>query len=314
MDKKIAYQIVRELISNTKPSFTDISESLDLSRPTLQNYLEDLRRKKVINNFTININPNIQPNLKHVIMEIKTNPKEPELVQKLSEIPQLQMLDGIFGEFSLNAMFKFENSAEFNEQLNLVDTIMSQSYFKKYQIIDTIKVYKTNGVKLSEIDMVSYELDDLDYEILKILQYSQEEKLISTYDIKNLLKDKNKISVSQSTIYNRIKKMEESGIILNYSLNFNPRKLGFLGKFIIRIKPNDPSKYDEIALDLEKKKELTHLYRIGSQFGLFGIVRVKQIQDYAGFLQELYNTNEVEDTFSNFVLDERIPFTNFSLP
>jgi DNA-binding Lrp family transcriptional regulator len=314
MDKKIAYQIVRELISNTKQSFNDISESLDLSRPTLQNYLEDLRRKKVINNFTININPNIQPNLKHVIMEIKTNPKEPELVQKLSEIPQLQMLDGIFGEFSLNAMFKFENSAEFNEQLNLVDTIMSQSYFKKYQIIDTIKVYKTNGVKLSEIDMVSYELDDLDYEILKILQYSQEEKLISTYDIKNLLKDKNKISVSQSTIYNRIKKMEESGIILNYSLNFNPRKLGFLGKFIIRIKPNDPSKYDEIALDLEKKKELTHLYRIGSQFGLFGIVRVKQIQDYAGFLQELYNTNEVEDTFSNFVLDERIPFTNFSLP
>ncbi|MBD3212277.1 MAG: HTH domain-containing protein [Candidatus Lokiarchaeota archaeon] len=314
MDKKIAYQIVKQLISKTKPSFTEISESLEISRPTLQNYLEDLKREKVINNFSININPNIQPNLKHVIMEIKTNPKEPELVQKLSEIPQLQMLDGIFGEFSLNAMFKFKNSAEFNEQLNLVDTIMAQSFFKKYQIIDTIKVYKTNGVKLSEINMVSYELDDLDYEILKILQYSQEEKLISTYDIKNILKENDKISVSQSTIYNRIKKMEESGIILNYSINFNPRKLGFLGKFIIRIKPIDPSQYDEIALDLERKKEITHLYRIGSQFGLFGIVRVKQIQDYAGFLQELYNTNEVEDTFSNFVLDERIAFTNFSIP
>ena len=108
--------------------------------------------------------------------------------------------------------------------------------------------------------------------------------------------------------------MEDCGVILNYSINFNPKKLGFLGKFIIRVKPNDPSKYDEIALDLEKQEEITHLYRIGSQFGLFGIVRVKQIKKYAVFLQKLYKTDEVEDTFSNFVLDERIPYTNFLLP
>lgn len=314
MDKKIAYQIVKKLISRTKPQFTEISENLDISRPTIQNYFEELRVKKVISNFTININPNIQPNLKHVIMKVKTNPKEPELIDKLLQIPQLEMLDGIFGEFSLHSMFKFKNSAEFNEKLALVDKIMAQSYFKKYQIIDTIKVYKTNGIKLSDIQLNPYELDTLDYSILKVLQYSQGDKLISTYDIKNILKEKYKITVSQSTIYNRIKKMEDKGVILNYSINFCPKELGFLGKFIIKIKPKDPSKYDEIALDLEDQKEITHLYRIGSQFGLFGIVRVKQIQDYADFLQELYNTDEVEDTYSNFVLDERIPFTNFCLP
>lgn len=314
MDKKIAYHIVKRLIAKTKPHFTDISESLEISRPTLQNYFDELSKKNIISYFTININPNIQPNLKHVIMQIKTNPKEPELVEKLSNISQLEMLDGIFGEFSLNAMFKFKSSEEFNRQLSVVDNIMSHSYFKKYQIMDTIKVYKTNGIQLSEIELKPYELDDLDYSILKILQYSQGDKLISTYDIKSILKNNYHISVSQSTIYNRIKKMEECGVILNYSMNFCPRKLGFFGKFIIKIKPVDPSKYDEIALDLEKKKEITHLYRIGSQFGLFGIVRVREIQDYAGFLQELYNTNEVEDSYSNFVLDERLPFSNFCLP
>ncbi|MFO7795246.1 MAG: Lrp/AsnC family transcriptional regulator [Promethearchaeati archaeon] len=314
MDKEISYDIVKRLISRTKPQFTDISKELNLSRPTIQNYFDELGQKNIINNFTININPNIQPNLRHVIIEIKTNPKEPELIERLLEISLLEMLDGIFGEFSLIGIFKFKNSEEFNNTLTLVDNIMAKSYFKKYQIMDTIKIFKTNGIKLSDIELESYELDNLDYSILKILQYSQGYNLISTYDITEIIKNNDKISVSQSTVYNRIKKMEECGVILNYSVNFNPKKLGFLGKFIIRVKPNDPSKYDEIALDLEKQEEITHLYRIGSQFGLFGIVRVKKIKDYALFLQKLYKTDEVEDTFSNFVLDERVPYTNFLLP
>ncbi|MFX1503272.1 MAG: Lrp/AsnC family transcriptional regulator, partial [Promethearchaeota archaeon] len=186
-----------------------------------------------------------------------------------------------------------------------------KSYFKKYQIIETIKVFKTNGISLKNLK--TSELDDIDYKILNILRDNQGLKPISTYEIRNIFKEKLKDEISQSTIYNRIKKLEQQDIILNYTVNFSPKKIGFEGKYLIRIKPKDPSKYNELALKLDMNKNITYLFRIGEQYGLFGIVRVKKIEDYATFIRELYSSEEIEDTYTNFVLDELISYVNFTV-
>jgi len=303
--------LIKRLNGRTKLNLTRISKKLNCSRQTFLNKFNKLKDKKIIHNFTINVNPNIRPNnMKYVILEIKTNPKEPYLVENLLKINQLKMLDGIFGEFSLIALFIFKSSEEFNEILAVLDQIMAESYFKKYQIIETIKVFKTNGIQLpdptSELDF-----DDKDYLILKILQREQGSKPISTYDISKLIKTKYKQELSQSTIHNRIKRLEETNIILNYTINFNPTDIGFKGKFVVRIKPKNPSKYDNLALKLIKNPHITDLFRIGEQYGLFAIIRVKEIEDYGNFIRELYETEEIEDTFTNFVLDELKPYTNF---
>ncbi len=300
--------LIRKLNSKSKPNISKISKQLNITRKTFENNFKKLLKGEIVENFTININPNIEPNLKYVILEIKTNPKEPELVEELLKISQLKMLDGIFGEFSLIALFIFKNSEEFNRVLNNLDLIMSKSYFKKYQIIETIKVYKTNGLELSKIDLnPQHKLDEIDYNILNILLEKQGSKLISTYEIKHLLEE----DISQSTVYNRVKNLEESGIILNYSINFCPNKIDFKGKFIVRIKPKNPSKYDNLALKLIKNPHITDLFRIGEQYGLFAIIRVKEIEDYGNFIRKLYETEEIEDTYTNFVLDELKPYTNF---
>ena len=281
---------------------------------------------------------------------------------------------------------------------------MAKSYFKKYQIIETIKVFKTNGISLrnlkisfdigrkinlkeiskisanieynpqkfpglvlkiedpratilifstgkivitnfskdvesgQEVDKIieeirkigieldmkkinqNLDIDELDYLILRILQENQGLRPISTYEIKDLLNEKysmnlkalNKDDISQSTIHNRIKRLERQGVILNYTINFHPKKIGFKGKYFLRIKPQNLSHYDELALKLEKLPQITDLFRIGEQYGLFAIVRVKNIEDYAQFMRDLYE-EEIEDTYSNFVLDELIPYTNFTL-
>ena len=150
-------------------------------------------------------------------------------------------------------------------------------------------------------------MDEIDYNILNILLEKQGSKLISTYEIKHLLKE----DISQSTVYNRVKNLEESGIILNYSINFYPNKIEFRGKFIVRIKPRNPSRYDNLALNLVKNPQITDLFRIGEQYGLFAIVRVNEIEDYASFIRDLYNSEDIEDTYTNFVLDELITHTNF---
>ncbi|MFW9826595.1 MAG: Lrp/AsnC ligand binding domain-containing protein [Candidatus Thorarchaeota archaeon] len=416
-------RFIKNLSGKTKFSVSKNSQTLGLSRQTLQNKLDGLRDQKIITNFTININPNIQPNnLKFVMLEIKTNPKEPDLAKQLLEIPQLRMLDGIIGDFSLFALFIFKSPEEYYQILNTIDKIMAKSYFKKYQIIETIKVFKANGISLRNAKMSfkeelldqldiflskrrkdeemkleiifpekidlnqiaqtnkdinynpekfpglvlkidntpiailifsngrivldglknvikknqlksdiirsirktginlnkknfdpNFEIDDTDYNILNILRDRQGLKPISTYEIRDILKEQFDTEISQSTIHNRIKKLELQRTILNYTVNFCPKKIGFEGKYLLRIKPKDPSKYNDLAIRLDKNKNITDLFRIGEQYGLFAIVRVKKVEDYASFIKNLYNSEEIEDTYSNFVLDELKPYTNFSV-
>ncbi|MEE9376980.1 MAG: Lrp/AsnC ligand binding domain-containing protein [Candidatus Lokiarchaeia archaeon] len=416
-------RFIKNLSGKTKFIVSKNSRAVGLSRQTYQNKLDGLRDQKIITNFTININPNIRPNnLKYVMLEIKTNPKEPELVKRLLEIPQLRMLDGIIGDFSLFALFIFKSPEEYYQILNTIDKIMAKSYFKKYQIIETIKVFKTNGISLRkskmtleeelldqlsciikekkdneneniEIDLPekidlnriaqnnidieynperfpglvlkienspvtilifsngkivinglknvskenllknniirsiekigikldkkdfdpNFKIDNIDYAILSILRDGQGLKPISTYEIRTIFKEQLKTEISQSTIHNRIKKLEIQGAILNYTVNFYPKKIGFKGKYLLRIKPKDPSKYNELALKLDMNKNITDLFRIGEQYGLFAIVRVKKIEEYATFIRDLYSSEEIEDTYTNFVLDELKPYINFSV-
>jgi len=310
-DQVESQRYIKNLSGKTKFIVSRNSRAIGLSRQTYQNKLDGMRDQKIITNFTININPNIRPNnLKYVMLEIKTNPKEPELVKKLLEIPQLRMLDGIIGDFSLFALFIFKSPEEYYQILNTIDKIMAKSYFKKYQIIETIKVFKTNGINMKKSE-ISFDIDDVDYTILNILRDGQGIKPISTYDIRKIFKERLKMEISQSTIHNRIKKLERQGVILNYIVNFNPKKIGFKGKYLLRIKPKDPSKYNELAFRLSMNRNITDLFRIGEQYGLFTIVRVKEIEDYANFIRDLYISEEIEDTYTNFVLDELISYTNF---
>lgn len=319
IDREEAQNLIKTLCGKTKLIMSENSRAIGLARQTFQSKLDNLREKKIITTFSIIINPYIRPNnLKYVILEIKTNPKEPKLVEELLKISNMMMIDGIFGEFSLIALLNFKSNEEYYNVLNKIDRIMADSYFKKYQIIETIKVFKTNGIQVKNINL-KYTIDEIDYLILDILQHQQGVKPISTYEIRDkiitnfsaVLKKSDKMDISQSTIHNRIKKLENSEVILNYMINFCPKKVGFKGKYIVRIKPKNPSKYDDLAYKLENKKEITDLFRIGEQYGLFAIVRVKKVSDYGKFIKELYDTEEIEDTFTNFVLDELKPYTHF---
>jgi DNA-binding Lrp family transcriptional regulator len=420
-DRVKVHQILKNLSGKTKFNMSINSRAIGVSRQTYQSKLDELRSQKIITNFTININPSVRPNnLKYVMLEIKTNPKEPILVNELLKIPQLRMLDGIIGDFSLFALFIFKSPNEYYQTLNTIDKIMAKSYFKKYQIIETIKVFKTYGISMRKAQMsledelrdqlidklkeviidrledieldiqekidlnqiaqknadieynpekfpglilavedlsvkiiifsngkivvsglktqtnsglikdkiierikkigitlsktnidLNFEIDNIDNQILNLLRDGQGLKPISTYEMSKIFKDQFSLDVSQSTIHNRIKKLERQGVILNYTINFSPKKIGFEGKYLLRIKPKDPSKYNELALRLDMNKNITDLFRIGEQYGLFAIVRVKKIEDFANFIRDLYSSEEIEDTFTNFVLDELKPYTNF---
>ena len=209
-------------------------------------------------------------------------------------------------------MIRIENSAEtftiFEDGKVVISGLKKESDIE-HAIEMIIKIL---GLKPeNKIAEFEFEIDDIDFSILNILRDFQGSKPISTYEISKIFKNQFQMEISQSTIHNRIKRLENNGIILNYAVNFSPKKVGFEGKYLLRIKPKDPSKYDELAKRLDSNEYITDLFRIGEQYGLFAIVRVNKIEDYATFLRNLYNSEDIEDTFTTFVLDELITYTNF---
>jgi len=104
MDEKKTLNLIKSFNSKSKYVMSKLTQVLGYTRQTIKNRFDDLKIEKIISNFTININPNLLPiNLKYVLLEIKTNPKEPRLLDRLLKISQLKILDGILGEYSLFA-------------------------------------------------------------------------------------------------------------------------------------------------------------------------------------------------------------------
>src|SRR5665648_360704 len=114
--------LLKNLNSRSKLRISEISNKLGLTRQTFHTKFSILISNQIIKNFTININPRLGRNrMKIVILEIKTNPKEPHLVQDLIKIPQLKSLDGIFGEFSLIGLFQFKSVEQYHDILHTID-------------------------------------------------------------------------------------------------------------------------------------------------------------------------------------------------
>lgn len=94
-------------------------------------------------------------------------------------------------------------------------------------------------------------LDELDWSILRILQENSKQ----TYT-----EIGHRLDLAHSTIYDRIKKMEESSIIRKYSVVIDPRKAGVkLLTAILTIFTN-PKESEKVAQELVRYKEVLKVF------------------------------------------------------
>lgn len=90
-------------------------------------------------------------------------------------------------------------------------------------------------------------LDELDWAILRILQENSKQ----TYT-----EIGRRLGLAHSTIYERIKKMEEKGIIKKYSVIIDPKKAGVKILTAILTIFTDPKESEKVAKELAKFKEV----------------------------------------------------------
>jgi len=299
--------ILEVLRKDCRASLTDIGRGLGFSRFAAKDRIEKLFRDQLILGPTVVIDPSLVGFKRTVFFEFKTNPHEPWLAEFLEKMKECDMLDGITGEYSLLGRFRVADEEHFGRILRRIDDIVTKSFFKKYRVVNVISTFKELSVPF-ERKAVPLSLDDVDLMILRILlnqtRYIKTPQTLSTMQISRLLSDL-EVKISQPSVFKRLKRLEDQGVILRHTILVNQEKMGFKTKLVVRLKVN-PASYDNVARNfLVPMDEITDLYRTGEDYGLVAIIRVRDVSEYNAFLLGLYVSRDVIDTHSTLVLEER---------
>jgi len=299
--------ILETLQKDCRISLTNVGKVLGLSRFMVKERIEELFRDQVILQPTIVLNPSLVGLERTVFFEFKTNPHEPWLAELLEKMKSCDMLDGITGEYSLFGRFRMNDDKHFGLILKRIDEAMSRSFFKKYRVMNAIRIFKEAGVPINGRE-TTLNLDNVDFKILEILlnqvEYVKSPRTLSTMEISRVLCNLG-INVSQPAVFKRLARLEKSGVILRYTIMINQAKLGVKTKLIVRIKAN-PNFYEAVAQNfLVPMNEISDLYRTGEDYGLLAIARVSDVSQYNSFLLRLYDSKDIIDTYTTLVLEER---------
>ncbi len=94
-------------------------------------------------------------------------------------------------------------------------------------------------------------IDDLDWAILRILQ----ENARQTYT-----EIGRRLNLAHSTVYDRIKRLEERGVIRNYAVLVDPKKAGMKLLTAIVTIFTDPKESEKVAERLAKHKQVLEVF------------------------------------------------------
>ena len=141
-------------------------------------------------------------------------------------------------------------------------------------------------------------LDAIDIQILEKLQ---ENAMITA---KELASD---LSLTTTPIYERIKKLQNSGIIKQYVALLDADLIGkSITVFInITIKDHHSEKRDEFVQQMKKLSAVMEFYHTSGSLDFLAKVRFSNIQEFRNFLvNELSSIHNISDIESQIVLEE----------
>jgi DNA-binding Lrp family transcriptional regulator len=141
-------------------------------------------------------------------------------------------------------------------------------------------------------------LDEVD---VKILEKLQENAMITAKELAS------ELSLTTTPIYERIKKLQNSGIIKQYVALLDADIVGkSITVFInITIKDHHSEKRDEFVKQMEKLKSVVEFYHTSGSFDFLAKVRFANIHEFRDFLvSELSSIHNISDIESQIVLEE----------
>ncbi len=129
-------------------------------------------------------------------------------------------------------------------------------------------------------------MDELDRKILNLLQKNAR---LSYREIARELR------VAVGTVYNRIKRMEEGGILLGFASVLDYEKLGFGLTAVIGVKAQG-RRIVEIEREIAKSKRVMLVYDTTGEYDIFVVAKFRDRADMNSFVKWLLSLEGVEKT------------------
>jgi len=135
-------------------------------------------------------------------------------------------------------------------------------------------------------------LDDVDRKILTILQRN------SRTPLREISKE---VGLAESTIYERIKKLKDRGVIRRFTVLLDPDSLGFKILAFILIKTR-AGKYSHVANELKKYPQICEVYETTGDYDMLVKIRTRSSEELNEFLDRIGEIDGVESTHTMVVL------------
>jgi Lrp/AsnC family leucine-responsive transcriptional regulator len=141
-------------------------------------------------------------------------------------------------------------------------------------------------------------LDTLDLSILKLLQKNSKltNKALSTH-----------LSLSVTAVYERIKKLEKTGIIKGYVALLSKEKLeqSFIAFCHVKLIQHTQDNVKQFEKEVIKIDEVLECYHLSGDYDYLLKVHVKDMESYRNFMiEKLTNLNHIGSTHSMFMINE----------
>jgi len=140
---------------------------------------------------------------------------------------------------------------------------------------------------------MSENLDEIDIKIIRLLQ---ENSRISFNEIAK------KIGISVGTAYNRVKTLEEKGVLKGYTALIDPIKMGYGITAIILIQA-EGAHLVEVEKEVAKLNNVVSVYDITGEFDIAVIARFKDSRRLNAFVKKVLSMPYVKRTVTNVVLN-----------
>lgn len=136
-------------------------------------------------------------------------------------------------------------------------------------------------------------LDEIDKKIIKVLE---DDARTSLRKISELVK------VSLGTVSNRVKKMEENGVIKGYSVILDPDQIGWELNVVIGLRIQK-GRLIEIQEKIAKDSRVHGVYDVTGDFDSMVIARAKNRKDLDDLSKNVLSIDGVERSITHLVLN-----------
>ncbi len=110
-----------------------------------------------------------------------------------------------------------------------------------------------------------------------------------------------KLGVAEGTIYNRVNKLREGGVIKGFVLDLDYSKMGY--DLTVLIGATLEGERNELVEALQKESNITAIYDVTGEYDAIIVARFRDPREVNAFIKRLHEVSVVKRTNTMLVLD-----------